>query len=126
MGYNFYLRRDDNRTLFELGKWLGEEWMEALGGGAPIVLGPGDETELAMAIAADIATWGTLGPQFPSPEDYAQYVAKAIITWCDGQPFRFVGEDGFDSWQNDNNWDKDSAVTGTRYTRPESQADQIG
>jgi hypothetical protein len=124
MGYNHYLRRDDNRTLFELGKWLGEEWMEALGGGAPIVHGPEDEAALIAALTPDIATWGTLTPEFDGAEDYARFVAKAIITWCDGQPFRFVGEDGFDRWAMDDTWDKDQAVTGSRYTNsPGSQSD---
>jgi len=118
MGYEHYLRRDDNRTLFELGKWLGEEWMEALGGGAPIVLGPEDEDELALAITPDIETWGTLGPEFPRAIDYAIYAAKAIIAWGAGQPFLFIGEDGFDSGEMDDTWNMDQAITGSRYMKP--------
>jgi len=122
MGYNHYLRRDDNRTLFDLGKHVGD-WMEALGGGAPIVLGPEDEPALASALAADIATWGgTFGPSFESADGYARHVAKAIVTWCDGNPFRFVGEDGFDNWVCDDSWDRTRAITGTRYSKPPKTA----
>lgn len=118
MGHELYLRRDDNRTLFELGKWLGEEWTDALGGGVPIVLGPDDEAALIAALTPDIATWGTIGAPFTDAEDYARFVAKAIITWCGGQPFRFVGEDGFEAWDMDASWNFEKAITGTRYTNP--------
>jgi hypothetical protein len=110
MGYCWYLRRDDNRTLFELGKGVAN-WMAALGDGAPIVLGPEHESALADVLAKDLANWSRSLPD--GAVGYARHVAKAIITWCNGHPFRFIGEDGYDDWVMDDTFDTEQAITGT-------------
>lgn len=116
MGYCNYLRRNDNRTLFDLGKIPGDEWAIALGNGTPTVMNQEDEDTLALVLAEDIATWGACDQEFALA--YGQHVAKAIVAWCDGHPFEFCGEDSFENWQFDDTWDYDLAVTGTRHGAP--------
>jgi hypothetical protein len=45
---------------------------------------------------------------------YSRRIAHAIVQWCDGRPFQFVSEDGFDQWMEDETWDYDLAVDSLR------------
>src|ERR1700674_3636184 len=112
MGYCYYLRRDDNRTLFDLGKILGGDWGEFLGDGHPFTIEPDRVDDLAAALFVAMADWN-LGSFPGGAEGYARQIARSISVWSDGKPFRLVGEDGYDDWDLD---DYESAVTGTRHT----------
>lgn len=113
MGYCYYLRRDDNRTLFELGKHVGD-WGEVLGEREPIVLTHEHEATLAAWLAHQMRSDG--GWKLPDVDGYARHCAREIVRWADGQPFRFIGEDGYDDW--DDGVSNPDFVTGTRFIPP--------
>ncbi len=112
MGQEFYLVREDNRTLFELGKHAGA-WREWLGRGNAIVVVDGLEATLAGLLAIDIASWMG-GPQI-NAEAYGALIALRIVAWADGQPFRFASDNECERER----WGEDGEpwpVTGTRYS----------
>lgn len=118
MAPEYYLRRDDNRTLFLLGKGTGD-WEEFLGDGVPTIVGPVGEPALARAIAERVLpdlAWPARGA---SAADRARScglrVARMIVSWAGGRPFRFVSEHGFEGWEGNPGWDYRRAVTGTRH-----------
>lgn len=118
MGITWYLRRDDNRTLFDLGTGS-TGWLAALGEwpmAQPRTIGPDDETRISEVIAADIASraasWEIEPGEIPG---YASRIARAIIAWADGKPYTIASEEGFHDWLDDDTWDFDRAVTGSRY-----------
>jgi hypothetical protein len=111
MGQEFYLVREDNRTLFELGKFTGA-WREWLGRGNAIVVVDGFEETLAGLLAGDLVSW--MGTQVDA-DAYAALIAHRIVTWAGGQPFRFASEQDCERerWGEDGDpW----PVTGTRYS----------
>jgi hypothetical protein len=118
MGYEHYLRRNDNRTLFLLGKHVWD-WEPILRRG---FFRPEDTTDLAVQLAARMREdeWDRPGNDGDvlDIDAYAILVAERIVAWCDGHVFEFVGEDGFEEWEFDSTWDYDTAVTGTRYVEP--------
>jgi len=115
MGISYYLRRDDNRTLFELGKYT-YTWGDVLGRGRPFVVDPAMQPVLSGYSAQSFRNNEFSGIGVPGGlKGYSRRIAHAIVQWCDGRPFQFVSEDGFDQWMEDETWDYDLAVTGTRY-----------
>lgn len=122
MGTCYYLARDDNRTLFELGKHTGD-WGDVLGRGNPTWLTePTADMALALEVISLDAGWteSDLSVHGRTPDGLSTYIVTIvddIKRWADGQPFRFVHEDGFDGWQFDDSWDYATAITGSRYVR---------
>lgn len=119
MGQEFFLMREDNRTLFELGKHTGG-WREWLGRGNAIVVVDGLEETLAGLLALDIASWVPPGHTqhfsvgVDTAEGYAGLVTRRIVEWADGQPFWFASDDECETerWaEHDEPW----PITGTRY-----------
>lgn len=116
MSVTFYLRRDDNRTLFELGKRIPEDLEILMCSGAAVVLvGQGIEDRMAKILTRDMASDGWSDAVRSRSVAYGRHVAQAIIRWCDGQPCRFVSEHGFEQWEADPTWDYNEALTGHRY-----------
>lgn len=113
MGIEYYLKRNDNRTVFNLGKGS-DNWGEFLGDGNPTWLCHKDEDRLSAAIVADFGNggWRWSGE---NAEREARRIAKMIVEWAEGEPFEFASEDGFDSWWDDPSWDTYLSTTGTRY-----------
>lgn len=119
MGQEFFLAREDNRTLFELGKNT-DGWREWLGRGNAIVVVDGFEETLAGLLALDIASWSHApgcGCSIPDDGDasYAALIAHRIVTWAGGQPFRFASEDECERER----WGERGApwpIAGTRYS----------
>lgn len=117
MGICYYLVREDDRTIYELGKGTGD-WGEALGMGTEWDGCTGPEVTMGM----DRAEWLTtelerlsddLGPV---PPGYYADVATDILRWAEGRPFRFIIENGIlEQWTEDPDYDFDSHVTGSRY-----------
>ena len=116
MSVVYYLRRDDNRTLFELGKRVPEDLEILMCSGAEVVLtGYGIEHRMAKILARDMASDGWSDAVRSRSVAYGRHVARAIARWCDGHPCRFVSEHGFEQWEADPTWDYDEALTGHRY-----------
>lgn len=120
MGQEFFLVREDNRTLFDLGKSTGG-WREWLGRGNAIVVVEGLEETLAGLLTLDIASWnpayGDATASIAIDEMNAIYgalVARRIVEWADGQPFRFASDQECERER----WGercKPWPITGTRY-----------
>lgn len=96
MGYQYYLARDDSRTLYELGKNV-SEWRDAFGklpGAIVPDLGPPRVTTRDVSALATVlreALAGAWGWDDIEPE-YFDQVAADIVRWADGHEFVFVGE----------------------------------
>lgn len=98
MGCLYYLARDDNRTLFELGKVLGSmrevlnlpDWdLADYSDERPPPKQLPELAELTQRLAAEFT-----GPHWRLPDaaEYADHLAKRLITWADGHPVVFTSE----------------------------------
>lgn len=116
MGYMFYLARDDNRTLFELGKVIGDSMAEVLDlqrwdlsdyldeRPSPKMLP--DKTEIVRRLTAELN-----GPYWRMGDKsslYAQVFAQKLLDWTDGHPVIFTTQDDHDRVD-------EYEVTGDRY-----------
>lgn len=111
MGTVYYLVREDNRTLYEIGKM--PEWHALLGNGEPHVIA--DPNATAVALHAAPGWWD----ERPSPA-YYDAVVDDIILWAGDLPFRFIDEDSgiLERWSDEdptNPYAWHSRVTGSRY-----------
>lgn len=114
MGIEYYLVRDDDRTLYALGKGTGSwgsfmgrrDWEE--GPGSPMTIVDAGALASLMHEAAQVDEWdldvATL--------DYFIDVATDVVRWSGGMPVRFVDEhnDPVDRME-DGGW----RITGSRY-----------
>jgi hypothetical protein len=95
MGINYYLAREDNRTLFALGKGAWDEPFYELTGSrrdwAAFALP--DEVDLAAAISLVVENWDL---DF-APDAYAAEIARRIVAFAGDQLVRLVNDaSGFD------------------------------
>lgn len=112
MGYSMYLRRDADRTLFDLGRdtWT---WDAFLGTEAdPQIVHVEDVSTLADLIAEHMPEWAESAispPGFMS--EYRTFVAEQVIAFCAGEPIYVVGEHEAMDLIHDRGW----RVAGSRY-----------
>lgn len=126
-----YLRRDDNRTLYELGRYV-RRWRRVLGGGSPVKLPPEIPTRdvvTLLEVASLQGDWTRdadhergiyrLGKTPDGQSSYLTIVVEHIRQWSAGMPFRFVDERGFADWEDPGTtWRLDDAITASRYDLP--------
>jgi hypothetical protein len=103
MGICYYLWRDDNKTVYELGKvW---DWGSIFSSGrastyTPMTLKPEDAPELAELLRAHLIEkdrkvrleFGEAHGRTVTPLDYFAFVCADIARWSEGQPFEFISE----------------------------------
>lgn len=107
MGTEYYLVREDNNTLFELGKGLVNDAFSHLEEAAPL---PATIplTEAIFQATLDQGTAG-LATNNAMSRAYAMFVAKAACAWADGAPVWFCSEHQIEDDR------RNLKVTGSRY-----------
>lgn len=93
MGLCYYLAREDNHTLYEL--WKVSEWRDAFTSAlvnlsdGTMMMGEFNVGVLTCALkkACDGMFWGE-----PVKLEYLTWVARDVLRWSEGKPFRFIHE----------------------------------
>lgn len=103
MGVIYFLARDDNRTLFELGKF-------AFGWKA--------EAERVGGILTSAAIWRALDDTNEPPSaEYKRLVTDRVLRWAEGKPVRVFTDAGYDWDAVRHETDQPYVITGTVYTK---------
>lgn len=123
----YYLRREDDRSLYELGRRV-RRWRPILGRGRSVCLSPAIPTQrivglLEVASLEDgwtpDATERGLYLLGRTREGYSLYltlIVEDIRRWSARMPFRFIDERGFCDWEQPGSaWKLDDAIGGSRY-----------
>ena len=101
MGTEFYLLRNDNETLFELGKGLVNAAFRHLDETPSAIT---DVAALAASIREAVEQYGAE----ESPESYPAELAQRVVSWAAGKEIAFRAEYHMGA---SGHWD----VTGSRY-----------
>jgi hypothetical protein len=139
MGTCYYLWREDNKTVYELGKSWNWGWAFGYerrpGRSDPMTLQPQDAPELAELLRTHLIEGErALRAEFGGTErdgdletdtlaiEYFAFVCADIARWSEGQPFEFISEnDGryenasMEAWDRCGHAGRASIRTGSRY-----------
>lgn len=105
MGLDYYLVRDDNKTLFDLGKWFPIRIFVSRGDYYPDRFKLPDGLNYALEIEF---------PQLSVSEQYDEELTRRLVRWAGDAELHLVCDASTDIWELKNEGYRE---TGTRYAR---------